>query len=612
MKCTCCGKEIPEGENLCPFCGENIQLSNAETLKQNENKKKRIPIILAAAVCVAGVAAIGFIFAGKETLPTPEEAAKQRTMVSYTTKNAIHTVLPENHRELTLYLNNAKDLSSYNTFSQIISGNATYIGKENFIRMGEEVLYLQTVFNALDTVNQSLDAEYILYSLKEGQEPVIVDTGVQGISCSSEKSVFYSKNVDGMTQQYRYHDGSITPVTELVPADFVLVTHCSRDDSVIGFAAADYNSDGSYQMNNGYLAGETLHRFDNSTSEVYFVSPDGAHIYIIDIEEGGSRAVDVNYVTDIPSGQMMKVASTVSELSFYQDSGAMTCIGEVELSDEIMNPVGKLLYFDPQAQSTQTIAEDAVALVESVAKTYPWLNEASNEMLVTEQDNRFIIPEEVKKGQFHFINKDGAFCAADQNGSVFEVFPDFYVPENYVYASDLYYLTEQNDTFYWTKGDQVYKYRAGSLTAPETVTLDADLLEKIENGVEIGYVLTSDGSVLEQSGNTLNLKPFGEPSSTVYDSPNNIYVIGISSKGDKIYFRNDSSQLFEKEIHSSKEPKLLAEQVQDAVTVENGLYLLTDYSEEDGGTLMYLGYDQSQPTAISSNVMSIMDTVIQK
>ena len=612
MKCTCCGGEVPENENLCPFCGENISLpESTEALGETHNKKKIAVAVIAAALCLAAVGG-GMWFLNRNTAGvTAEEAAAQNNMISYTTKKAIHTLLPENHKELTLYINNAKDMNSYSTFDSIISSNSTYIGQDNFIRLKDEVLYLETSFKSYSSSTGSLEADYTLYSVKNGKDPVVVDEGVQGISCASDKSIYYIKVENGMSVQYRYRDGETNPCTELVDAGWVWVSHCSDDDSVIGFAAADFAADGSYTMNNGYIANGTTYRFGNETYEVYFISKDGKHIYVVDIESGGSRAVEVYYVTDHPTGEMANIASNVTEISFYESNGSMTCIGDVELSDEIMNPIGKVQHFEPETQTLSTIAPDAVALVEAMDKTYTWLNEDSLELLITEQSNLSVLPQEIKEGQYHFISKDGALCAADENGTVFEIAADFYVPESYVYASDIYYMSEQHEAIYWAKGDQVYKYTTGSLSPAESVTLDSDLLSKIESGTEIGYMLCGDGSVLEQSGNTLNRKPFGGVSSTVYDSPENIYITGISTKGDKLYFYNEQGVLYEKVIDSDAAPTVVAENVYKSVTVGDGLYLLVDYSEDEGGRLLYRGYDSKELKELRSGVTGLQDTMIQ-
>lgn len=602
MKCKDCGNEIPEGESLCPFCGEN-----SEELKRPTSHKKWW--IAAAAVAVIGIAAGSMVMMERPQLVSAEEAAAQSTMISYNTAKELYTLLPENHQELMLYKNSARDLSSYSTFDQIISGNSAYIGKDNFVRLDGEVLFLQTTFNSYDSSAGSLDAEYKLCSAKDGKVTV-VDEGVQGITCASDKSAYYIKTVDGAMAQYRYSNGTVTPVNEIIGGDIVMVTHCSADDSVLGFASAYVDAEGNYLLDNGYTLGTDIIRFGHGDSEVYYVSKDGQHIYIIDIPESGARAVDMHYV-NTATGETMELVEAATDMSFYDADSSMTCIAQVELSDEVMNPVGSVIHFDPESKTLTTVADNAVALVESMPKTYTWLNEGAKEMLVTEQSSLTQIPETVKEDAFHYIDAEGSFCAADLKGNTLEVFQDFYVPESYVYSSDIYYLSEQDEAFYWSAADKVYKYTAGSMSEAEVVSLDGDMLSKIETGTEIGYVLSGDGSVLEQSGYSLNLKPFGGASYSVYDSEDVFYVVGLSAKGDKIYLSNEASQLMEKEISEDSEIKLIAENVYKAVAVENGLYLLQNYVEEEGGSLMYMDYDSGKLSKIRDGVLGLADVALQ-
>lgn len=603
MKCSKCGAELPEGELLCPVCGET----------KKKNKKGLMMLACVVAACTA-LSAVWFATQNQKPALSMEEAAEQRSMLAYNDKQGIHVLLPENQQSVPMYLNNAKDLTSHQLFSemlsQTLSGGSTYMGPENFARLGSEVLYLQSCFNSYDSGSQAVVADYILYSFQNG-ESVEIDRGVQGITCASDRSIYYVKNENNMTVQYRYSEGQVTAVTDLIEADFAMVTFCSDDDSVLGFATAEFSADGSsYTARNGYLSDGEAHFFDNTLTEVYFVSPDGAHIYVVDMPEGGGRAVTLSYITDQAKGELLEVAQSVSEVSFYEDSGEVTCIGQAVIDDLVANPVGQVIHFDPQSKSAQLIADAAVALVESVNKGYSWLNEHSNEMVVTEQSNLSVIPALVQKGQFHFIREDGSFCAADANGNVFEIAAEFYVPESYMYGEGLYYLTEKDGAFYWAQGDQVYRYIVGSMKAPEKVALDNDLVSKIESGLEIGYTLSGDGSVLEQSGNTFNLKPFGQPSSTLYDSTDGLYVIGLSTTGDKLYLMSMDSQVLEKEINSEKEPQIIAENVHDAVAVENGLYILKDHGEH-GGTLLHMDFAKGKMTEVANEVLGISDIVIQ-
>ncbi len=593
-----------ESDELCPFCGESLAL-------EQPNKKKKITVLAAIALILcAAAAATGYFVLSRSAETAAENSGEQSNLVSYSTAKAVHSLLPENHQELTIYRNAAKNLSSYSSFQQMMASTSAYLGKENFARLGEEVLYLETAFRSYDSMTQALDADYLLYSMKDSKK-VLVDEGISGINCVSGKAVYYLKyDESGLPHQYRYSEGSVTSVQDMIEGDLAIITHASDDESILGFASAVIDESGNMQMKNGYIANGSTNFFDNPNDEVYFLSEDGQHMYVIEVEGSSGRAVAVKYVRDLNSGEQVLVAESMSECSFYGDSGSLTGIVTKSLSEGVMNPVGQLIYFDAATQTTLTISEDAVALVESVEKSYPWLNESSNELLVTEQSGITAIPEELLKGSFHYINEAGSLCAADTNGTVLELYPDFYDPENYVYNSDLTFLSEKDDYLYWSEGDTIYRYKAGSLAAPETVTLDSTVDEKIQTGVEIGYLLVKDGAVLEQSGNTLNLKPFGGPSSTVYDSPTDIMVVGLSEDSNKIYFISEG-KLYEKLIDLADAPVVVAENVYKAITVDNGLYLLCDYGEQ-GGTLKYHSFDGKELTTIRDGVLTLSDTMLQK
>ncbi len=536
------------------------------------------------------------------------DTADMRNVISYSTEKAVHTLLPETQQKLTLYRNDAKDLNSYELFSQMISGDGAYIGRENFARLKSETVFLQTSLKSYDGAEQALDAGYVLYSVKNGKEPAEIDSNVSAITCSSDSAVYYEKTMDGILRQFRYADGKITEIGELLEGEIALITHCSDDDSVKGFVCADIAADGTYILKNGYIRGDKIFYFENPNTEVAFLSPDGAHMYTAELADEYGRVITVGYVDK--QGNLLTAAENVSEVAFYENSGSMVCIADTQLSDSVMNPAGTLLYYDAAAQSAEYITDDVVALVEAAERSYPWLNENSKEMMVVEQARSNAFAEPLQEGQFHYINSSGTLCAVDLNGKKAEIFPDFYVFESYLYNSNLYYLSAMNGAFYWNCGDQVYRYQAGSMIAAESVALEDLLTDKIESGLEIGYVLCKDGSVLEQCGNTLNLKPFGGASSTVYDSPNQILVMGLDEGGETVYFLS-GTDLIEKSIFTEKEATIIAENVYDAIAVDCGLYVICDY-DEDGGELYHINYNSGKKTLMDSAVTSLTDTMIQK
>ena len=607
MKCSCCGKEISENESRCPFCGE----STTSAKPNPKGKQKRVIAASLAAIASLGIIG-GVLFLQPQTSSTSMETDEVSSIASYTTNNSVCALLPGSNQELTIIRNAAKDLNSFATFADIINNSSSYFGTQNFSRIGDEYLFQRTVLNSVDESAQTIDVDYELCSVVPGSEISVIDGDAQAISCVSDESIYYLKGATETVYQYRYNkkDG-ITPIDDLVAADFVRVTHCSADDSVLGFVAADIDAENNIIMKNGYIHNDTVHFFpdEDAESEVYFISPDGKDVYVINITDENGRVVTLKYLSDPENGTLSTLAENVSEFAFYEDSGNAAYIANVTLSDDVMNPVGELHYFDVDTQSTHVLAKKAVALVESTEKSYYWLNENSREMVITEQSGISTIPYEAS--QLHFIDESGAFCAADKDGRQFVISEGFYDPESYACTSELMFLTEKDGAFYWAMGDKVYKYSIGSMAAPETVNLDADINSKLESGLEIGYVLTKDGSVLEQSGNTLNMKPFGQPSYTIYDGPESIIVVGLSADGEKIYFVDHDCTLMEKTLSDSSDVVILAENVYDAMVVSNGIYLLTDYGE-DGGTMQYKSFQDSGFTTLRSGVMSMMETIVQQ
>ena len=540
-------------------------------------------------------------------VPLSEDESKIKNVITYSTEKAVHTLLPENQQKLTLYRNDAKNLNSYEMFSQMLRGDGVYIGSENFARLEKEILFLQTSLKNYDSSSQA-DIDYILYSVKNGEEPVEIDRGVQAITCSSDNALYYEKNIDGALRQFCYSDGKVSEVGKQLGGDLALITHCSRDGSVQGFVSADIEDDGTYTLMNGYIRNGEVFYFDNPHAEVAFISPDGDHMYIAELADEYGRCINISYIDR--KGTLLQVADAVSDVAYYEDSGSMLCIADVQLSDSVMNPEGTLTYFDVSTLSSITITDNVVALIEAADRSYPWLNEGSKEMMTVEQSRINTFETPAVDGQFHYIDREGTLCAADSKGNTIEIFQNFYLPEQYCYQDALYYLSAMNGAFYWNCGDKIYRYRAGSMAEAETVTLDDTLTNKIESGLEIGYVLCKDGAVLEQCGNTLNLKPFGEASSTVYDSPNQILVMGLDESAETVYFLS-GTDLIGKHIFDDNDAFIVAENVFDAAAVDNGIYAICNFSDQ-GGELYHIAYNSGTKTLVDKGVFSLTDTMIQK
>lgn len=592
---------------------EQNRKENKAVCKFSMKRTKSQVLLIALSVlivCVTVTVALFFRVEHKHTKQLgTAEVTQQHNMIAYSTEKAVHTLLPQNQQTVTLFQNAAQDLNTYELFSQAIKAESAYIGTENFAQVGEEVLFIQSSFRSYDSSLGQLNADYILYSVQDGQEPVEIDRDVRKITCSSERSLYYEKAIDNMLHQYRYENGEITEVLDWLPGDLAMVTHCSNDDSVRAFVSAEVGEDGTYTMKNGYWYNGQLSFFDNNSDEAYFLSQDGQHLYLMEIADDLGRSIHLKYIHTTEAAPEELVASNVSEVSFYENDGSITCISDVELDDSVMNPLGTLLHFDPNSKTSTLGPQNAVALLEAADKSYSWLNENSKELLVTEQSSINCFTQPAYSDHFHYIDSEGNFCAADNKGTVTAVFPGFYSPEEYLYNSELNYLSATEEAFYWAAGDQVYRYVYGSLAAPQQLTLDEALADKIADGSSIGYVLCPAG-ILEQSGNTLNLKPFDGTSSTVFDSTQPLYMVGLSNDGETVYFISDD-KLLAKKLQIDEEPVVLHENVYDASAVDQGLYLLTDYVDGKG-SLYFMDYNGKTSKVVAESVSGIAEVAFQK
>ena len=543
------------------------------------------------------------------TTQNQTEYDRHGSIASYKVGKSIKMVLPENLKNVTMYKNGAKDLQSYSSLKNLLSADTAYIGKTNFCKIDEGSVHIETELTYYNSAYQQSDGNYNLVLTKANGEQKILDTDVLSIDCSNNHSIYYRKVVNEESVQFRYCKGKIEEVKEIVGADVAIITHCSNNDKTIGFVSLDNLDNGTSEIKSGYIHNGEKHYYENNSAETYYISEDGEHIYALNFQDN-SYLVDVKYVSNKDNCEVKEIANSVTELSIYKDSSAITCLGNVNSEEEKMNPVGELLHYNPSEGNVIKVANDVTAIVESADKVYPWLNENSHEMLITEQESSFIFDKEVCDGQYHYINSEGKLCAANDAGEFFVIHNNFYNPENYVYGEDLYYFSEQNGNFYWSQDDKVYKYKTGTMQAAETITLEAKMLSKIENGLEVGYLITENGEILEQCGNTLVLKDFGEKSDTVYDSAEQIYVIGLSSDGTKIYLANEAKQLLELELKANSSPIVIAENVETAITVENGIYYLDNYNEKSG-ILNYISYDKKTKKVLAENVEELSATIIQ-
>ena len=644
MNCKYCASEIPEGEKFCPACGKlqpeapapsssgegtapaeeepasptdepaSPAAAQAEPTpspaenKPRSAKKSKLPLAaVIGGMAVAAAAVCAYFFLGDPSAKGQKTAAEvpTTTMVSYSTNRALKTTAGSQRQPVPLFLNDAYTLSDFTSIAQLMQQSPIYVGYQNYAELENEVVYVDTVIFSVNSA--SSQTSHNLYSMPYGGQPVLLDSGVQAIQASGENFVYYSKIVDGKIVQYRYANGEITNVNQELGLDHVAISTCSADSSVFGFYGANNNSDGSLSNTSGYVVNGQVHTL-SSTANVYYVSKDGKTVYVTDTAKSPASAL--YYVSDLAAGTLEEITPYLTEFIFYDDTGSAAYIGGREIGKDEINPSCNLGYFDASTKTNHIIATDAVAIVEASAKSYAWLNENSKEMFVTELSNKISVEKPVKEGCFHYINAAGDFMAGDVEGNTFTIAQGFYSSNSYTLAQDLYYLTFQNGAFLWNNGDTVYKYTVGSMAAPQTITLDGQLSDKLSGSMQVGYFMDSSGNLIEQTENTLTKKNFDSSSITsVYDSPNAFTIIGLNQTGDSVFFLTADNSLYEKSLNNTSNPKPVASQVHSAVAVTDGLYILREYGAS-GGRLEYRPWGEKEFILIEEGVTSLTDVVL--
>ena len=232
-------------------------------------------------------------------------------------------------------------------------------------------------------------------------------------------------------------------------------------------------------------------------------------------------------------------------------------------------------------------------------------------------------------GQLHYIDAQGSLRAVSPDTATvgqsglegFTIYEKFYSVNGYEIDYDIDFTAANNTYIYWGVEDQMYRYQLGSMQQPQVVTLDSSLAEQSTTAMQVGYLITGSGNVLEESDSRLVLKNFEDDSTfVILDNVGTITLVGMDNDGENVYFISEDNSLYSKAVESRSNPKRIASKVTAAVSTSDGLYFLQESENqpepvigesgevEEAETvtdLMYLPHGESQPQLLLENVTGI-------
>lgn len=95
--------------------------------------------------------------------------------------------------------------------------------------------------------------------------------------------------------------------------------------------------------------------------------------------------------------------------------------------------------------------------------------------------------------------------------------------------------------------------------------------------MQVGYLITGSGNVLEESDSRLVLKNFEDDSTfIILDNVGTITLVGMDNDSENVYFISEDNSLYSKATESRSNPKHIASKVKEAVATSDGLYFLQE------------------------------------
>lgn len=636
MKCVHCGGEftadqLQENQGACPHCGQPQQTEEAPQPTETEkpeidsptgpdkqrpsapHKRSSLPLIVGAVVIILALAAVLWAVLGTGGQQVTAEQHNNPTVLTAFSDDAIRFAIGD--ELVAMYTNDAEDETERQYIANGLSISTPYIGSRNYVELANgEVVYLPMSF---ETSAEMVGKLYVRTA--DGEEKVL-DENASVIYAYSDNAVYYNKLEDDKLVQTRYMDGELTPVSEIAGQDNIVVTKASSDNSLLQVIQLD---DDQNTVAGGYIYNGTLHLLDTQYN-VYNISDQD--VFVVSSEEE-TGLVTLYRVSDLETGELEQLGSAVSEALLYSD-GSMAFIADADLQANEYNPVGSLYRYDPATKTAEKWADNAVAILETTSQSDGW-NEnvrqlATSEMQSTNEERQTLYP-----GQLHYIDAQGSLRAVSPDTATvgqsglegFTIYEKFYSVNGYEIDYDIDFTAANNTYIYWGVEDQMYRYQLGSMQQPQVVTLDSSLAEQSTTAMQVGYLITGSGNVLEESDSRLVLKNFEDDSSfIILDNVGTITLVGMDNDGENVYFISEDNSLYSKAVESRSNPKRIASKVKEAVATSDGLYFLQESENqpepvigESGEVeetepvtdLMYLPYGQSQPQKLLENVTSI-------
>lgn len=636
MKCVHCGGEftadqLQENQGACPHCGQPQQMEadpQPEETKEPTSdpqekpdkpetaaphKRSSLPLIVGAVVIILALAAVLWAVLGTGGQQVTAEQHNNPTVLTAFSDDAIRFAIGD--ELVAMYTNDAKDETERQYIANGLSISTPYIGSRNYVELANgEVVYLPMSF---ETSAEMVGKLYVRTA--DGEEKVL-DENASVIYAYSDNAVYYNKLEDDKLVQTRYMDGELTPVSEIAGQDNIVVTKASSDNSLLQVIQLD---DDQNTVAGGYIYNGTLHLLDTQYN-VYNISDQD--VFVVSSEEE-TGLVTLYRVSDLETGELEQLGSAVSEALLYSD-GSMAFIADADLQANEYNPVGSLYRYDPATKTAEKWADNAVAILETTSQSDGW-NEnvrqlATSEMQSTNEERQTLYP-----GQLHYIDAQGSLRAVSPNTATvgqsglegFTIYEKFYSVNGYEIDYDIDFTAANNTYIYWGVEDQMYRYQLGSMQQPQVVTLDSSLAEQSTTAMQVGYLITGSGNVLEESDSRLVLKNFEDDSTfVILDNVGTITLVGMDNDGENVYFISEDNSLYSKAVESRSNPKRIASKVTAAVSTSDGLYFLQESENqpepvigesgevEEAETvtdLMYLPHGESQPQLLLENVTGI-------
>ena len=636
MKCVHCGGEftadqLQENQGACPHCGQPQQMEadpQPEETKEPTSdpqekpdkpetaaprKRSSLPLIVGAVVIILALAAVLWAVLGTGGQQITAEQHNNPTVLTAFSDDAIRFAIGD--ELVAMYTNDAKDETERQYIANGLSISTPYIGSRNYVELANgEVVYLPMSF---ETSAEMVGKLYVRTA--DGEEKVL-DENANVIYAYSDNAIYYNKLEDDKLVQTRYMDGELTPVSEIAGQDNIVVTKASSDNSLLQVIQLD---DDQNTVAGGYIYNGTLHLLDTQYN-VYNISDQD--VFVVSSEEE-TGLVTLYRVSDLETGELEQLGSAVSEALLYSD-GSMAFIADADLQANEYNPVGSLYRYDPATKTAEKWADNAVAILETTSQSDGW-NEnvrqlATSEMQSTNEERQTLYP-----GQLHYIDAQGSLRAVSPNTATvgqsglegFTIYEKFYSVNGYEIDYDIDFTAANNTYIYWGVEDQMYRYQLGSMQQPQVVTLDSSLAEQSTTAMQVGYLITGSGNVLEESDSRLVLKNFEDDSTfVILDNVGTITLVGMDNDGENVYFISEDNSLYSKAVESRSNPKRIASKVTAAVSTSDGLYFLQESENqpepvigesgevEEAETvtdLMYLPHGESQPQLLLENVTGI-------